>query len=185
MSVRVITPPSVEPVSVATAKAHLRVDSSAEDTLIGAYITAAREKGEQLARRAFINQTLEAVYDNWPDSMYKGGLLWLPRPPFASLTSVKYMDANGVEHSWTDYQVDARQEPARLFFNSVPSEPLFPSGAIAVRYTAGYGATAAAVPAALQQAILATVAAWYEMRDIGTLPASARAQFMSYRAAWF
>jgi uncharacterized phiE125 gp8 family phage protein len=179
-SVRVITAPTVEPVSVETAKLHSRVDGTAEDTLIASYITSAREKGEGVARRAFITQTLECIYDTWPE-----GLLVLPRPPLQTIVSVKYLDDAGVEHLWTDYQVDARQQPGSLYFRTIPAASLYPSGAIAVRFTAGYGDAANAVPEIIKQAILAAVAYWYETRDANDLPAPARRIFMSQRVTWF
>jgi len=185
MSVRVITAPAEEPVSVATAKLHLRVDNSADDTLIGTLITAARVKGEAAARRAFITQTLEATFDDWPSSCHAGGLLPLPRPPLQSVTSVKYIDSDGVERTWTDFQIDARSEPGRVYFVSLPGETLFFSGAITVRYVAGWG-NAAACPEPIKQAILSAVAYWYEVRDAtGQLPAPALGIFRSYRANWF
>ena len=185
MTVRVITAPAEEPVSVATAKLHLRVDNSADDVLIGTLITAARVKGEAAARRAFITQTLEATFDDWPSSCHMGGLLPLPRPPLQSVTSVKYFDENGVEHTWTDFQVDTRSEPGRLYFVSLPTETLFFSGAINIRYVAGWG-NAAACPEPIKQGILASVAYWYEMRDAtGPLPGLALGMFQSYRANWF
>src|SRR5574341_1423176 len=117
MNLRVITPPATEPVSVETVKSHLRIDLEAEDALLDIYIAAARERGEGLARRAFLTQTLELTVDAWPAD----GLLKLPRPPLQSVTSVKYLDRNGVEAPWTDYQVDARSEPGQIYFQSFPS----------------------------------------------------------------
>jgi len=42
MGFKVITPPT-EPVTLAEARLHLRVTDTAEDALIGVWITAARE----------------------------------------------------------------------------------------------------------------------------------------------
>jgi len=179
-TVRVITAPTVEPVSTETAKLHLRVDGSADDTLIASYIKSAREKGEAVSRRAFITQTLEVILDAWPDD-----LLSLPRPPLQSVTSVKYLDENGVEATWTDYLVDIRSQPGRIYFKSLPGASLYPSGAIAVRYVAGYGASAAAVPEIIKQAMLSAISYWYELRDASSLPESARNLFLSQRVRWF
>jgi uncharacterized phiE125 gp8 family phage protein len=161
MTLRLITPPAVEPVSVETAKQHLRVDHSADDALITSYLKTARELGEGLARRAFITQTVEWVMDRWPTN----GAMKLPRPPLQSVTSVKYLDTDQAEQTWTDYVVDARSEPGWLIFRSTPSGGLFDSGAIAVRFVAGYGNTAETVPNVFIQGILLTVAHWYENRE--------------------
>jgi uncharacterized phiE125 gp8 family phage protein len=180
VNLRVITAPAVEPVSLATAKLHLRVDGTDEDTLITSYIQSAREKGEAVSRRAFITQTLEVILDEWPDD-----LLALPRAPLQSVTSVKYLDEAGVEHTWTDYQVDARSTPGQLYFKSLPGGSLYPSGAIAIRFVAGYGSADTSVPQPIKNAILTAVAYWFEHREMIDLPAAARSQFWSLRAKWF
>lgn len=188
MNLRVITPPTSEPVSVETAKAHIKVDIADDDVLITSYIATAREKGESLARRAFMTQTLELVIDAWPSN----GVLKLPRPPLQSVSWVRYLDDAGDEHTYTDYQVDVRSEPGRIVFKSFPSRALFPSGAIAVRFVAGYGA-ATSVPNVFIQGILMLVGHWYENREAVTVnnlqayevPIGPKNLFLSERARWF
>ncbi len=180
MNLTVVTPPVEEPVSVATAKAHLRVDTSADDALIGVYLSAARELGEGLARRAFVTQSLRLVLDEFPASL----ILKLPRPPLQSVEEITYLDEDGIGHAWTDFTVDARSEPGRVIFHSLPTDSLLESGAVAVEFTAGYG-DAADVPGVFVQAILQTVANWYEFREIGDVPASAKKLLMSDRGSWF
>lgn len=180
MNLTVITPPEEEPVSVATAKAHLRVDYATDDALIESYLKAARELGEGLARRAFITQSFRLVLDDFPAN----ALLKLPRPPLQSVEAVTYLDADGVEHDWTDFTVDARSEPGRIIFNSLPNASLLESGAVAVEFTAGYE-SAAEMPAVFTQAILQTVANWYEFREMGDMPTSAKKLLMSDRGSWF
>jgi uncharacterized phiE125 gp8 family phage protein len=186
MNLRLITAPAAEPVSVETAKLHLRVDGTADDVLIAAYLKSARELGEGLARRAFVTQTLELVINEWPS----GGILKLPRPPLQSVTSVKYLDVDKVEHTWTDYVVDERSEPGAIIFKSFPSDALFESGAIAVRFVAGYGA-AAAVPGVFVQGVLLSAAHWYENREavmdtqLYEIPLGMKPLFTSDRGSWF
>lgn len=188
MNLRLITAPTAEPVSVETMKSHLRIDGSGEDTLITSYIKSARELGEGLARRAFITQTLELVISAWS----RTGVLKLPRPPLQSVTSVKYKDSNGEEYTWTDYVVDERSEPGVVVLKSTPSVGLFESGAIAVRFVAGYGAAATAVPNAFVQGVLLTVAHWYENREavnvgssVNEIPFGVQPLFLSDRGSWF
>lgn len=181
MDLRLITAPIAEPVSVATAKAFLRVDSSDDDTLITLLIKAAREKGEELARRAFITQTWEMVLDDWPDS----NQLKLYRPPLQSVTSVKYFDDDNVEHTWTDYVADIRNEPGVIIFNSLPSDSLLESGAITVRYVAGYGNADTNVPERIKTTIMALAAYWYENRQSQDVPADIRDAFIAERVVWF
>lgn len=180
MNLTVITPPEEEPVAIETVKQHLRVDYAADDALIGAYLQAARELGEGLARRAFVTQTLRLVVDAFPAN----GVLKLPRPPLQSVESVTYLDSDGNEHEWTDFNVDTRSEPGRVVFNSAPSAALFESGAVAVEFVAGYGADTD-VPQTFIQGILLTVAHWYELRDMGDLPMGAKTLFKADRGSWF
>ncbi len=59
--------PSVEPVSLAEAKAHCRVDGTAEDTLIASLIVAARMHVERALDAALIAQGWSLYLDGWPD----------------------------------------------------------------------------------------------------------------------
>lgn len=187
-TLRLITSPTVEPVSLETVKLHLRIDTDDEDALLDVYIKAAREQAEGLARRAFLLQTLEAVYDAWPASL----VLPLPRPPLVSVTSVKYYDNDNVEATWTDYLVDTRSEPGAIHFDSLPGTALLGSGGLAVRYTAGYGDTPDEVPAELRQALLMIVGHWYENREqsisgttIADVPNGPRQILTNARPGWF
>lgn len=181
MNLRLITAPAAEPVTVATAKTYLRVDGSDDDTLIGSLIKAAREKGEELSRRAFITQTWDLTIDCWPWSL----LMNLYRPPLQSITSVKYLDSSNVEHTWTDFVTDIRTEPGVIMFNSLPSDALLKSGAITVRFVAGYGTAGSNVPERINQAILSLVACWYENRETHAVPAEIKNAFLAERAVWF
>lgn len=71
MSLAILTPPAVEPVSLAEAKLHLRVTADAEDALIARLITAARQQVEALCGLALITtafrQTFEGPAPNPPD----------------------------------------------------------------------------------------------------------------------
>jgi uncharacterized phiE125 gp8 family phage protein len=182
MNLRVITPPTVEPVSVETAKSYLRIDGTADDTLLAVLIAAARGTGEELARRAFITQTLEMTVDAWPADY----VLTIQRPPLLTVTSVKYLDRSKVEATWTDYVVDIKSEPARIIFRSLPSTVLLETGGITVRFTAGYGTTAADVPQTIKQAVLLLTAYWFENREMGgVVPDNIRQMFISERVVWF
>lgn len=185
---RLITAPTAEPVSMDVLKDHLRVDHNDEDELLMAYLKGAREWAEGYARRAFLTQTLEMVIDDWPPSFTLG----LMRPPLQSVTSVTYYDEDNVSAVWTDYEVDARSEPGRIHFNSTPGTALLESGGIAVRYVAGYGSDPALVPSTITQAVLLTVAHWYENREainvgniINEAPMGAKMLLKSERSDWF
>ena len=165
-SIAVTTAPATEPVSVATAKAHLRVEIDDDDTYIGALITAAREYAETYCKRKLISQTVEAKYPAWPDA---GQGLWLPSPPLVSVTSVNYYATDGTETvlSTDVYGVDSSSEPGQVYLKPNQSWPALESGrelCIRVRYVAGY-ADAASVPDTITQGMLLLIGQWYQLRS--------------------
>lgn len=182
MTLRLITAPAAPTVATATVKSFLRVDHSTDDTMIESLVKAASEKGEALARRAFITQTLEMTLDEWPSD----SILTVLRPRLQSVTSVKYLDEDAVEATWTDYTVDAKSEPGRIIFHSLPSVSLLESGGITVRFVAGYGASESNVPDRIKQAVMQLVAHWYELRGASfDVPKPIRDMFVAERVVWF
>ena len=105
----VVTQPTAEPVSLAEAKLHLRVDGDDEDVLIALQIAAVRQQVELEARRTLVTQTLAARLEFWP--LYDR--LALPQPPLQSVTHIKYTDEDGVLQtvSSIDYVVYTDPEP--------------------------------------------------------------------------
>lgn len=174
--VKVTTPPAVEPVTLAEAKTHLRVDITDDDAYITRLITMAREQCELEARRAFVTQTLEVRLERWP-----GYQLGLPMPPLQSVTSITYTDqeGNAATVTATDYYIYTGVEPGRLILKpnkSWPTVNLMPGPSIVIQYVAGYG-LAVAVPQRYKQAILLLVGHMYENREavlVGTVQAELR-----------
>jgi len=169
MALKLITPPASEPVSLAEAKAYLRIDTNDEDALISGLITAAREYCESFHNRAYITQTWELSFDDFPNMPLK-----LPRPPLVSVESVKVIDSTGAETTLdpSDYIVDTDSEPGRIAFTSGkcwPSVELAPINAVKIRYTAGYD-DAQKVPQSVKQAMLIYIAHRYENPDTDDVP---------------
>lgn len=164
--VKVITEPTLEPVTLTEAKLHCRVDHNTEDLLISSLITAARQYCERVQGRAYITQTLEVTMDDYPAS----DIVKLPRPPLQSVTSIKYTDEDGTEStmSASSYIVDDDSLPGRISLKSGyswPSTVLQEIGGFKIRYVAGYGSAASSVPQYIKQAILLLVAHWYMNRE--------------------
>lgn len=189
MGLSVVTPPADEPVSLAEAKKHCRIDAPADDGLLTGYILGARQWAETYLRRALCTQTLELTLDCWPDTIV------LPRPPHQSVTSISYVDGAGATQvlASSEYQVDlssdslaARIRPA--YGKTWPTIRLDTFNAITVRYVAGYGGNPSNCPDAIRSAVLLLLGHLYEHREdvvIGTisseLPRGAKALMDPYR----
>lgn len=157
MAHKVITAASVEPVSLAEARLHIKADDdTTEDALISVWITAAREAAEHYTGRALAPQTLEMALDCFPE--YEDDEILLAMPPVASITSVKYTDTAGVEQTiaGSAYALSLYGESRRLaptFGNYWPSTQDIPD-AVRIRYVTGYESC----PKAAKAAILLMVA---------------------------
>jgi uncharacterized phiE125 gp8 family phage protein len=180
MNLRLAIAPTSDPVSLAAAKSYLRVDGNEDDATIASLVKSACQKGEDLSRRAFVTQTWDMIINAWPLNFR----LKLYRPPLQSVTSVKYVDITNVEHTWTDYVLDIGNEPGVIIFNSLPGAALRLSGAITVRFVAGFGVDTS-VPEHIKSTILSLVAYWYENRERHDVPAEIKRAFMAERVVWF
>lgn len=152
----------VSSATVPEAKAHMRIDLADDDGLITALIATARDKAERFTRRAFITQVYDLVRDNAP------GELEIPRPALQSIGGVFVTSDDGVESqvSATLYNPDTKSTPGRVRLKSGetwPSHRGFAS--FRVRFTAGYGDQANAVPEAIKTVIKIIVADLYENRE--------------------
>lgn len=163
MTATLITPPAAEPVSLAEAKVHLRVENDADDALIGATISAARLFVEQATRRVLIAQGWRIWRDTWPESR----LIEIPLAPLIAVDAVSVIDDAGAETELDAglFEVDTFSIPGRVhLIGSVPAPGTKLNG-IVIDVTAGHGTDAEAVPTPLRQAILQLVAHWYENRS--------------------
>jgi uncharacterized phiE125 gp8 family phage protein len=165
MALKLITPPAVEPILLADAKAHCRVDGTAEDTLITLYIGAARRAAENRTGLALIAQTWELALDAFPFAE-----IWLPLPPVASITSIKYLDANGVEQTLdaADYALDNYGSVRHWVIPAAGVEwpdTLDAANAVKVRFVTGYGASGSNVPEDIRAWMLLAIGTMYSQRE--------------------
>ena len=164
MALVMTTAPAAEPISLAEAKAHLRVDASDEDTLLLSLISAARMFVERTLGVALITQDWSYFLDHWPRS----GTVVLPLAPAQGVASVKVHDAEGgsTEIDAESYEVDTLSEPARLvLMSAVPSAASRQLSAFEIAFTAGYGDEPEDVPAPIRHALTLLVAHWFERRE--------------------
>lgn len=197
--------PAVEPITLAEAKAWLRIDGTEEDALILGLIAAARSYVETFTGRGLITQQWEVSLDAFPssDRYVRGRLsesktasipgreIILPRAPLASVESVKYYDTAGTLQTFSSgsYFSDTRAQPGRVVLHEDydwPETQVRPN-AVVVAYTVGYGA-AASVPHGLRTAVRFLVTHWFRNRvhvNIGNIvtpiPDSAEALLWQFR----
>lgn len=162
MPLKLITAPTAEPITLAEARLHLRVTGTEEDAKITSLIMGAREAAEHITGRALMAQTWELALNGFVDAIS------LPRPPLASITSVKYLNTAGVLTTLdaSAYLLDDYSEPARLLPAYGTSWPATRNqeNALLIRYVAGY-ASAATVPQGIKDWMLLRIGLLYEDRE--------------------
>jgi len=177
-SLRRVGAPTVEPVSLAEAKAHCRVDIGTDDALIAGYISAARELCEDYLDRSLVTQQYVMRLDRFPPEIE------LPRPPVvssgtATAVAVTYtLNDSGATATLatTQYRVDRDSTPGairNLYGGTWPSNR-DDQNSISVTWWAGYG-NPESVPQRVKNAILMTVLELYEKRGDAQLPPGAKA----------
>jgi uncharacterized phiE125 gp8 family phage protein len=156
-----ITEPALEPVTVAEARAWLKLDHTSEDALIAELIRAARMEVENQTARALITQHWRMTFDRWPVR----DLIHLPRGPVNAILAVIVHGADGAPETLApaDYTLDAISDPARLLFERRPETGRRLNG-VEIDYACGYGATGVDVPDFIRRAIKMLVVHFYEFR---------------------
>jgi uncharacterized phiE125 gp8 family phage protein len=151
-----VTAATVEPVTLAEAKAHLRVIDDSDDAMIGGMITSAREVVEASTGRA-----LAAASYRWASERSIEVATRLPLWPISAVTAVSYLDGE-VRRAVDDYTVDL--DRSMLVLAS-------PSG---TALNVEFDTTPEQIPAALKAAILLLVGDLYENAEatfVGTIVA--------------
>ena len=88
-----ITPPAVEAVRLELQKTHSKIDHADDDVLVDSYIKTARAHLEGTYNICCITQTWKMYLDRFPDE------ITIRKRPVQSITSVKYLDQDGVEQT--------------------------------------------------------------------------------------
>lgn len=175
--------PAIEPISVAEAKAWLKIDGTDEDDLIRALIVAARLMIEAEIGQVLIGQNWRLVGDRWPMVpeipvsvgrviAITGGRVFSAESvataiPLASMSAIKSRVPQAVA-------VEPRPVPGRM------------RAGIEIDLRLGYGEAAADVPETIRLAIKRLVALWFEDRGDGVgvepgLPPAIRALLRPFR----
>lgn len=159
MPLRIVDKPTSDPVTLAQAKAQLRLTDTSSDALLkDVLIPAATKQVQSIVQRVFMEQTLEWVLPSWRDC------LEIPIAPVAAdgIASIKYVD-------WTTqtqqllassaYVVQTGGDSVRIFpayGTTWPTLFAYSPEPVVVNFTAGYE-SAADVPENAKAAILLQV----------------------------
>ena len=182
MSLQLITSPAAEPVALADAKAHLKVDTTDDDALIASLITAARARAEWLTGRAFVTQSWVLWRDAWPLAPFE-----IPLPPLQTLTSITIYDLDDTATVLNSalYRVDAAAAPARVAWTETIVPPTNLRNLQRARRCLHrrLWRSATDVPEPIRQAILEIVAGLYANRGdaAGEIPRAAQVLLAPYR----
>lgn len=187
-TINTIAAPTVEPVTLAEAKLQCRVDTSADDALIAALISAARELAEAMVDRAYAEGTYELVCGGFDVN----GVV-LPRPPVTDVVSVKYLDASGVLQTMptADYVARLAVLPpiVTLADGAQWPETAVVPDAVRVQFVAGLSPDL--VPQRVKQWMMLHITTWYENRasiNVGNIVTDipgVRALLDPERWSWF
>ncbi|WP_424139894.1 head-tail connector protein [Roseomonas chloroacetimidivorans] len=206
-SLQVVTPPASEPVSVALARKHCRVDHPDDDDLLGIYITAARTWAESYTGRAIVPRQLRWTVANerpagaWPyvgvganlfilpqwapQGLFVGNArsLELPVRPVLSVDEVSFGQWGREDEVLDAATYGTDLNTGRVHFTSSFGPP---NDHLSVLFTAGYGAGQAA-PQAIIHGILLLTGFLYEHRGDagGEMPPAAAALLGMYRLTTF
>lgn len=177
-----IAGPALEPVSVADAKNHLRVDVdlTTDDSLIALLIGAARRYAEMYTGRSFITQTWRQTLDGFPGPSQigvpygqtyslPGHAIVLDRGNVLSVDAIQYLAMDGTTQTMSPatYVADITGSPARItpVFGQIWPINLPQIASVWVNYTAGYGPAATDVPEGVRQWIMLRLNTLYENRE--------------------
>lgn len=183
--VRVVTQPEREPISIAEARRHLRIEAFEgsppthpdDDDIMGIYLPAAREWCENYSGLALATQTVEVAIGGFP-VQYSGhwyDLNGLPLPiwPVQMVESITYTDSDGIVQTMldTDYSVDPTW-PGALYPAYGVTWPTARAmrNAVRMRVRVGYTLTSESpndmpLPRSLKNAIMLVMAYLYDNRE--------------------
>lgn len=160
-----VTAPSASPISLAEAKAQMRVEGNDDDIVIQRLIDSAVAfvDAQGVLGFAMITQT----WGQWLSP--NPGTVQLSLGPVQSVSAVKYYDVDGVLQTATLSDFNVFGTPNRITV-SPKSGKAWPvtqtrDDAIKIEYVIGYGATSASVPQTVRHALMMLVAHWYENRE--------------------
>lgn len=165
-----ISQSTVEPITLAEAKAHLRQPSTADDTLISELLAAARNTAEIYTGRDLVQRVYDYSLTGFPS-----GDIELEKAPVNAVTSINYVDTNGDDQTVAPavYGANLNETAPFVYLNYGQSWPSArqQQGAVTIRLTTGYPSgtgspidEAENIPAAIKSAIKVMLRDLYDNR---------------------
>jgi uncharacterized phiE125 gp8 family phage protein len=148
-----------------------------DDLLMGIYLPAAVELAEGFTGLTIAPRTLEIAMTEFPrveilrhcrPSTFTDGAIELPGPPLIEILSFISADDSDGQMDPDGYALDDFSLIPRIVPVGAWPRPSATLNGIRVRYRAGYSdfdSDAQPVPAAIKQALLMTIADWYQNRE--------------------
>lgn len=164
----IITPNADLPVPLEAVKQHLNMDElSHADELIMAYTLSAVKNIETQYGMAMLTQTIKEYWSAFPSGIDAPMLLRIQ--PIQSITSVEYVDENGLSQTWSSDEWTYGGYNGTTFITPNPGYT-WPSAwnvpnAICVTYIAGYGDAPADLPWDIGQAVKFMAADMFAKRE--------------------
>lgn len=155
-------------------KPHLVIEHTDDDAVLSQILAAATAYVEQNSGRQLVNATQTLATRRFPLQGESGGCSWmggflLPRSPLVSVTSITYIDTDGVTQTLdaSEYRVSVRAIPGRVepAWNTAWPACRDQAESVVVTYVSGYGDDGSAVPAMAKQAILLLSGTMYRLRE--------------------
>lgn len=181
-----VTPPAGEPLTLAEAKTHVKVDGPESDAELADWIAAARMDTETYTRCAWLTQGLDVTLSHFP---FDRAAIVIPIRPLVSVSGIDYVDASGVTQTLDPslYTVDAPKPVGGVpdfgrvslaygqFFWPFPPAMRVTNG-VTIHCLVGYSAEGAtllqqqaAVPATVKTAQRLLVGNWWRNREAGAI----------------
>lgn len=161
------------PVGLSEVKAHLRLDHAHEDEYLRSLVLAAAGCVEEYLGRSLLTQVWKLIREKEKPcsprlSMGEADVcsVSLPYPPLRAIVGVNRLMERGEKKPIRRHRLEMNHQVPRLVFADVP-EP------VEIEFETGYGDWPTDIPPVIRQAILMSVADFYENRDSGTMPRNA------------
>ena len=159
------TDPTQLPVSLTTAKSHLRVDHSDDDSYITALIWSASRTIEDYTKKALSQTTFKQTMHGFPNEYIE---LLIGHDKDLSVQNIQFYREDGTLTilSDTNYYLDDSYNPGRIYWNSSFSTPNqnVDKKQIIINFQAGNDISTNSLPYSVQQALLLLVGHYYENR---------------------